>query len=94
MMNTKVRSRLPTIPLILFKAYKQSHNRSGLTAEESKNLTPRQPANDEERTILKHLREMYGCDEKEVSESTYSMFTPNAIFHDPVGIATGIGQIK
>ena len=85
-----------------------SPNASGLTPNESKALTERQPSQDEQK-ILSAIRELYSCKPQEVHEcrsvlcgllihvfiqSSYSIYAPNAVFHDPIGIARGVDTIK
>jgi len=65
-------------------------NAAGLTPQESKGLAERQPRQ-EEQAIVSAIKELYSCKPK---EDSYHMYAPEAIFHDPVGIAKGVSSIR
>jgi len=65
-------------------------NASGLTASQSKALTERTAEPNEEK-IIYAIQEMYSCLAK---ESTFDIYTQDAVFHDPIGIAEGKGSIR
>ncbi|EPQ60285.1 hypothetical protein GLOTRDRAFT_30198 [Gloeophyllum trabeum ATCC 11539] len=65
-------------------------NAAGLTPTESRSLSERQPE-EHEKPILQAIRELYTSNPK---ESTYHVYAPDAIFHDPVGIAKGADAIR
>merc|ERR1711939_433057 len=65
-------------------------NRSGLLPEESKKLATREPT-EAERPLLEAMKELYSCAPK---NSTYDIYAPNATFHDPIGLARGLDQIR
>ncbi|KIJ66211.1 hypothetical protein HYDPIDRAFT_109197 [Hydnomerulius pinastri MD-312] len=72
------------------KDSKEPKNASGLTPSQSKALEERTPEAHENK-ILTAIKEMYSCRPK---ESTFSIYTKDAVFHDPVGIARGADAIK
>ncbi|OAV94711.1 hypothetical protein PTTG_26911 [Puccinia triticina 1-1 BBBD Race 1] len=55
-------------------------NATGLTAEESRKLSTRSEREDE-KTIIRCLKELYSC---KPSEKSYEMYAENATFHDPL----------
>ncbi|OAV86287.1 hypothetical protein PTTG_29983, partial [Puccinia triticina 1-1 BBBD Race 1] len=55
-------------------------NAVGLTAEESRKLSTRSEREDE-KTIIRCLKELYSC---KPSEKSYEMYAENATFHDPL----------
>ncbi|XP_006454134.1 hypothetical protein AGABI2DRAFT_60928, partial [Agaricus bisporus var. bisporus H97] len=59
-----------------------SKNASGLKAEESKNLKERSTKPHEESVIAA------------LKEDTFSVYASDAVFHDPIGIATGPKTIQ
>ncbi|MBW0553395.1 hypothetical protein O181_093110 [Austropuccinia psidii MF-1] len=65
-------------------------NATGLSAEESRKLKPREERPDE-KTIIRCLKELYTC---KPSENSYEMYSEDATFHDPIAIATPLPQIK
>lgn len=65
-------------------------NATGLTPEESRKL-PKREVQEDEQSIMKGLRELYTC---APTSQTYSMYTEDAVFHDPVSIARGLSAIK
>ncbi|KAA1468093.1 hypothetical protein DENSPDRAFT_857077 [Dentipellis sp. KUC8613] len=65
-------------------------NASGLKPEESKALSERSPYPHEEK-IVQALKELYSCKPK---PNTYDIYTADAVFHDPVGIARGRDSIR
>ncbi|KAH9858316.1 hypothetical protein C2E23DRAFT_865211 [Lenzites betulinus] len=65
-------------------------NASGLSATETKNLKERKPEAHEEK-ILQSIKALYSC--KPTNEA-YEIYTPEAVFHDPVGIAEGVGAVR
>ncbi|TFY59344.1 hypothetical protein EVJ58_g5835 [Rhodofomes roseus] len=67
-----------------------STNASGLTPNETKSLKERSPEPYEEK-ILKGIKELYSC---KPSEETYKIYTEDAVFHDPIGIAEGLKSIR
>ncbi|EIN13879.1 hypothetical protein PUNSTDRAFT_56402 [Punctularia strigosozonata HHB-11173 SS5] len=64
-------------------------NASGLAANETKALEERsiQP---HEESIIQSIKEMYTCKPK---QSTYEIYSKDAVFHDPIGIANGKDSI-
>ncbi|PAV22602.1 hypothetical protein PNOK_0255900 [Pyrrhoderma noxium] len=66
-----------------------SPNTSGLPPQESKKLPERQ-AEPSEQKIISALKELYSCRPR---ESTYEVYNKDAVFQDPVGIATGADSI-
>ncbi|KAH9947114.1 hypothetical protein B0H21DRAFT_692612 [Amylocystis lapponica] len=67
-----------------------AQNASGLSANETKSLKARS-AEPHEETIIQAIKELYSC---KPSEKTYAIYAPDAVFHDPVGIAEGIEAIR
>lgn len=67
-----------------------AQNASGLTPNETKSLKERIPEHHEEK-IIQGIKELYTC---KPSEETYKIYTSDATFHDPVGIAEGIKAIR
>jgi len=65
-------------------------NASGLSSTETKSLSSR-GAQPHEQKIIQSIKELYTCQSK---ESTYSVYTKDATFHDPVGIAQDLESIK
>ncbi|KAI0800760.1 hypothetical protein C8Q74DRAFT_1238626 [Fomes fomentarius] len=65
-------------------------NASGLTANETKNLKDRSPEQHEQK-IIEGIRELYTC---KPNDRTYEIYAPEAVFHDPIGIAEGIKSIR
>ncbi|KAF5312748.1 hypothetical protein D9619_002590 [Psilocybe cf. subviscida] len=65
-------------------------NAAGLRPEESKALAERsmQP---HEGPIVQAIKEMYSC---KPTNTTFDIYAPNAVFHDPIGIAEGVGSIR
>ncbi|KAI0059502.1 hypothetical protein BV25DRAFT_1808891 [Artomyces pyxidatus] len=66
-------------------------NASGLKPEETRKLTERQPDGPEESNIVKRLRELYSC---KPTMDSYEIYTADATFHDPVGLAPGRDSIR
>jgi hypothetical protein len=73
----------PSPRLLYFRM--SSTNASGLTASESKALKERS-AQPHEQNIIQSLKEMYSCKPR---DSTFDVYTKDAVFHDPVGLAQG-----
>ncbi|KAF5352737.1 hypothetical protein D9756_005912 [Leucocoprinus leucothites] len=67
-----------------------STNAVGLKPEESKALKER-PIQGHEQPIITAIKEMYTCSPK---DNTFDIYTGDAVFHDPVGIAKGPNAIK
>ncbi|KAI9611845.1 hypothetical protein KEM48_004352 [Puccinia striiformis f. sp. tritici PST-130] len=65
-------------------------NATGLSPEESRKLKSRSER-DDEKTIIRCLKELYSC---KPSEASYEMYAENATFHDPLTIATPLSTIK
>ncbi|KAI0673646.1 hypothetical protein C8Q78DRAFT_1076628 [Trametes maxima] len=65
-------------------------NASGLAANETKGLQERSPEPHEEK-IIQGIKELYTC---KPTERTYEIYAPDAVFHDPIGIAEGIKSIR
>ncbi|TFK56818.1 hypothetical protein OE88DRAFT_1650290 [Heliocybe sulcata] len=65
-------------------------NSAGLTPAESRSLSERQPEQHEQK-ILTAIKELYTS---KPQESTYQVYAPDAVFHDPVGIAKGEPAIR
>lgn len=65
-------------------------NAAGLKPAESKSLSERSAEPHEER-IVQSIKELYTCQPK---ASTYEIYTSDAVFHDPVGIAQGVDSIR
>ncbi|KAF4612299.1 hypothetical protein D9613_004258 [Agrocybe pediades] len=86
-----------------------SLNAAGLKPEETKNLPERSP-NANEQPVLAGLRELYSCKPTEASYSyidicmrdsltghlqrSFDIYSQDAVFHDPVGIAKGISSVR
>ncbi|RPD65084.1 hypothetical protein L227DRAFT_571523 [Lentinus tigrinus ALCF2SS1-6] len=68
----------------------QATNASGLTAQETKSLRERKPEPHEEK-ILQGIKELYTS---KPTDRTYEIYAPEAVFHDPIGIAEGIKSIR
>ncbi|KAG1754963.1 uncharacterized protein EDB91DRAFT_262779 [Suillus paluster] len=67
-----------------------SKNASGLTPSESKSLEERNPETREQK-VLVAIKEMYSCNP---NDTTFDIYSEDAVFHDPVGIATGPKSIR
>ncbi|KAI1794050.1 hypothetical protein LXA43DRAFT_1121069 [Ganoderma leucocontextum] len=67
-----------------------AENASGLTPNESKNLKERS-VEPHEQPIIQGIKELYTC---KPSNSTYEIYTTDAVFHDPIGIAQGVDKIR
>ncbi|KAI0718935.1 hypothetical protein C8T65DRAFT_569813 [Cerioporus squamosus] len=65
-------------------------NASGLSANETKGLRERQPEAHEEK-VLQGIKELYTS---KPTDRTYEIYAPEAVFHDPIGIAEGIKAIR
>lgn len=67
-------------------------NASGLTPDQTRALPERtiDPDGPEAR-ILRSLRELYSCKPLKIS---YEIYTHDAVFHDPIGIARGVDAIR
>ncbi|KZT30971.1 hypothetical protein NEOLEDRAFT_1083587 [Neolentinus lepideus HHB14362 ss-1] len=65
-------------------------NAAGLTPTESRSLSERQPEQ-HEQTILAAIKDLYTCNP---TENSYQVYAPDAVFHDPVGIAKGADAIR
>ncbi|KAK7695038.1 hypothetical protein QCA50_002226 [Cerrena zonata] len=68
----------------------EAKNAAGLVPHESKSLGERQPEAHEE-SILDGLKQLYTSSP---SQSAYSIYSNDATFHDPIGIAEGLESIK
>ncbi|KAJ3750833.1 hypothetical protein DFH05DRAFT_1385550 [Lentinula detonsa] len=68
----------------------QNTNAAGIEPSQSKNLEERS-AQPFERNIIQAIKEMYTSSPQ---ESTFSVYAPDAIFQDPIGIAEGASSIK
>lgn len=68
----------------------QAKNASGLTPNETKSLKER-GAEPHEEKIIQGIKELYSC---RPSEETYEIYSSDAVFHDPIGIAEGIKAIR
>ncbi|KDR85737.1 hypothetical protein GALMADRAFT_234798 [Galerina marginata CBS 339.88] len=67
-----------------------SLNSAGLEPERSKALEERQ-AQQHEQPIIKAIKELYSCKPK---DTTFDIYAKDAVFHDPIGIANGVGSIR
>ncbi|KAI0756486.1 hypothetical protein C8Q80DRAFT_1128886 [Daedaleopsis nitida] len=67
-----------------------ANNASGLTANETKNLKERS-SEPYEQKIIEGIKELYTS---KPTDRTYEIYAPEAVFHDPVGIAQGIKSIR
>ncbi|KAF9567770.1 hypothetical protein CPC08DRAFT_702941, partial [Agrocybe pediades] len=67
-----------------------SLNAAGLKPEETKDLPERSP-NANEQPVLAGLRELYSC---KPTERSFDIYSQDAVFHDPVGIAKGISSVR
>ncbi|EPT03816.1 hypothetical protein FOMPIDRAFT_1046299 [Fomitopsis schrenkii] len=65
-------------------------NASGLPPNDTKSLKERNTEPHEEK-ILQGIKELYSC---KPSEETYKIYTEDAVFHDPIGIAEGLRSIR
>ncbi|KAG0700676.1 hypothetical protein DFH29DRAFT_930920 [Suillus ampliporus] len=65
-------------------------NASGLTPSETKSLNTRIPEPSEQK-VLSAIKEMYSCNP---NDTTFNIYSEDAVFHDPVGIATGPKSIQ
>ncbi|KAG1757246.1 hypothetical protein EDB19DRAFT_1656501 [Suillus lakei] len=65
-------------------------NASGLTPSETKSLEERTPEPREQK-VLVAIKEMYSCNP---NDTTFNIYTEDAVFADPVGIATGPKSIR
>src|SRR6266850_3191050 len=95
--------------LIGTKASHEKPNASGLTPDQTRALPERSVDPDgPEARIIRSLRELYSCKaqnvrlgrphlrsvpESKVSQRSYEIYTHDAVFHDPIGIARGIDSI-
>ncbi|KAF5385372.1 hypothetical protein D9615_001224 [Tricholomella constricta] len=74
----------------LHRRMSSSLNASGLNPSQSKALKERS-AHPHEAKIIQSIKEMYSCSP---TDSTFDIYTENAVFHDPVGIAKGVTSIR
>lgn len=67
-------------------------NASGLTPDQTRALPGRtiDPDGPEAR-IIRSLRELYSC---KAQNRSYEIYTKDAVFHDPIGIAHGVDSIR
>lgn len=65
-------------------------NGSGLPPSQSRKVGTRQP-NEQESKICSGLKDLYTCNP---SEQSYSVYAEDALFHDPVGYASGLRSIR
>ncbi|KAI0257072.1 hypothetical protein BJV78DRAFT_1272199 [Lactifluus subvellereus] len=75
-------------------ASNEKPNASGLTPDQTRALLERSVdaiANSLEARIIRALRELYSG---RPQNSSYEIYTRDAIFHDPIGIARGIDSIR
>jgi len=68
----------------------EAPNATGLNSHETKALKERS-AQPHEEPIIKAIKELYTSNP---TESTYSVYTKEAVFHDPIGIAQGLNSIR
>ncbi|KAI0734409.1 hypothetical protein C8Q72DRAFT_770548 [Fomitopsis betulina] len=68
----------------------EAPNASGLTPNDSKSLNERSAEPHEEK-LLQGIKELYSC---KPSEETYKIYTEDAVFHDPIGLAEGLKLIR
>ncbi|KAI0763701.1 hypothetical protein BC629DRAFT_1293766 [Irpex lacteus] len=68
----------------------EARNASGLIPAQSRSLRERS-VEPHESKIIQSIKELYTC---KPQESTYSAYTNNAVFHDPIGVAEGLDSIK
>ncbi|KZT08685.1 uncharacterized protein LAESUDRAFT_49843 [Laetiporus sulphureus 93-53] len=68
----------------------EAKNASGLTPNETNSLKERSAQPHEEK-IVQGIKELYSC---KPSEETYKIYSNDAVFHDPIGIAEGIKAIR
>ncbi|KAI3621972.1 hypothetical protein WG66_015832 [Moniliophthora roreri] len=82
-------------------------NAAGLEPSQSKALQERE-LHPHEKPIAQAIKEMYTCSPTEVrkplwnplndfsfySQTTFSVYEPQGVFQDPIGIATGVGSIR
>jgi hypothetical protein len=94
--------------LIGTTASNEKLNASGLTPDQTRALPERSVDPDgPEARIIRSLRELYSCKaqkvrlgrphlrpvSEQVSQRSYEIYTHDAVFHDPIGIARGIDSI-
>lgn len=89
-LSNNARSFTTTLPAMSSSSKDSKPNYTGLTPAESKAL-PSREARPEEAFAIATLQDLYKC---KPTEESYKSYTPDAIFHDPVGIAKGIASIK
>lgn len=65
-------------------------NAAGLEPSQSKALQERE-LHPHEKPIAQAIKEMYTCSP---TETTFSVYEPQGVFQDPIGIATGVGSIR
>ncbi|EFI28689.1 hypothetical protein CC1G_13715 [Coprinopsis cinerea okayama7 len=65
-------------------------NSAGLTPEVSRALKERD-LKPYEQPVIKSIRELYSC---KPTNETFEIYAKNAVFHDPIGIATGLDSIR
>jgi len=68
----------------------ESTNASGLTPSVTKALKERSAQRHEE-VIIQGIKEMYSC---KPTDTTFNIYTQDAVFHDPIGYAEGVGSIR
>ncbi|KAF8274031.1 hypothetical protein EI94DRAFT_1714571 [Lactarius quietus] len=67
-------------------------NASGLTPDQTRALPERTVNPDApEARILRSLQELYSCKPQKIS---YEIYTHDAVFYDPIGIARGVDAIR
>jgi len=67
-------------------------NASGLTPDQTRALPERTvDPNGPEARIIRSLRELYSC---KAQNRSYEIYTKDAVFHDPIGIARGVDSIR
>ncbi|EEB90929.1 hypothetical protein MPER_10801 [Moniliophthora perniciosa FA553] len=65
-------------------------NAAGLEPAQSKALQERE-LQPHEKPIAQAIKEMYSCSP---TEATFSVYDPQGVFQDPIGIATGVESIR
>jgi len=68
----------------------EAPNASGLPPVETRSLQSRSAQPHEEK-IIQGIKDLYTCQPK---QSSYDIYSNDAVFHDPIGIAQGLESIK
>ncbi|KAI0294925.1 hypothetical protein BC826DRAFT_1009392 [Russula brevipes] len=67
-------------------------NASGLLPDQTRALPERRVDHDgPEARIIRSLRELYSC---KARDRSYEIYTHDAVFHNPIGIARGVDSIR